>query len=400
MGRAQARRYGQRPMEPTPLHPRLHGFGTTIFTEMSALAVETGAINLGQGFPDTDGPNEVSEAAVAAIRAGRNQYPPLPGLPELREAVAAHQRHHYDIDLDPDTQVQASVGATEAITAALLALVGPGDEVIALDPTYDSYPAAIALAGAAKRVVRLRFPDLTLDPTELRAAVTPRTRLLLVNSPHNPTGKVLDADERALLAAVAVEHDLLVVTDEVYEHLTFDGRPHVPLATLPGMFERTLTVSSMGKTFSFTGWKVGWLSGPAELVAAARTAKQFLTFSGHGPFQAAAAVGLGLPDRFFSGLREDLAARRDLLCRGLEAAGFEVARPEGTYFATADIRPLGDDDGMAFCRALPERAGVVAVPSSVFHDDPASARHLVRFTFCKRPEVLTEAVDRLVTAFA
>ena len=381
-----------------PRQPRLRGFGTTIFTEMSVLAARTGAINLGQGFPDTDGPEEVAEAAVAAIRAGVNQYPPLPGLPELREAVAAHQKRFYGLTVDPDREVQVTVGATEAIAASLLALCDTGDEVVTLDPSYDSYSACIAMAGATKRVVKLRAPDLVLDVDELRAAVTDRTRLVLLNTPHNPTGKVLTEDELAAVAAVAVEHDLVVVTDEVYEHLVFDGR-HVPLATLPGMGDRTITISSAGKTFSFTGWKVGWLCGPEELVAAVRTAKQFLTFAGGGPFQRAAAVGLGLGDRYYDDLRADLLAKRDLLCDGLERAGFAVIRPQGTYFANADVRSLGFDDGVEFCRVLPERAGVVAIPSAVFHDDPGDARSLVRFAFCKRPEVLQEAVDRLQAAF-
>ncbi|MEO1060809.1 MAG: pyridoxal phosphate-dependent aminotransferase [Actinomycetota bacterium] len=377
------------------LHPRLQGFGTTIFTEMSALAARTGAINLGQGFPDSDGPIEVADAAAHALRNGANQYPPLPGLPELRHAVAEHQRRFYGIELDADRQVQVTVGATEAIAAALLALCGPGDEVVALDPTYDSYAASIAMSGATKRVVKLRAPDLALDPAELRAAVNDRTKVLLINSPHNPSGKVLDDDERQAIAEIAVEHDLVVVTDEVYEHLVFDGE-HVPLSTLPGMAERTLSISSGGKTFSFTGWKVGWATGPAELVTAVRTAKQFLTFSGGGPFQRAIAVGLGLGDDYYGELREDFRAKRDLLCDGLAAAGFDVIVPQGAYFVTVDIRPLGTDDGVEFCRALPERCGVVGIPSSVFHDDPADARSLVRFAFCKRRQVLDDAVSRLV----
>lgn len=376
------------------LHPRLQGFGTTIFTEMSALAARTGAINLGQGFPDTDGPAEVAQAAADALFDGANQYPPLPGIPELRHAVAAHRKRWYGTEVDPDSQVQITYGATEAIAATLLATCGPGDEVIVLDPTYDSYAAAIAMSGATKRVVKLRAPELAIDPAELRAAVTPRTRLLLINSPHNPSGKVLTGPERALLAEVAIEHDLLVVTDEVYEHMVFDGE-HVPLATLPGMAARTVSISSAGKTLGFTGWKVGWATGPAELVAAVRTAKQFLTFSGNGPMQRATAVGLALDDAYFAGLRDDLRTKRDLLCAGLDDAGFDVIVPEGAYFVTADIRPLGVDDGVEFCLGLPERCGVVAIPSSVFHDDPGDARHLVRFAFCKRIDVLDDAVERL-----
>jgi len=376
------------------LSARLQGFGTTIFAEMSALAVRTGSINLGQGFPDTDGPAAVADAAVAAIRAGHNQYPPGAGIPELRAAVADHQRRFWDMELDPESEVLITAGATEAITAALLALCEVGDEVVAFEPTYDSYRPAAAMAGATLRVVTLQAPDYGFDPAELTAAITPRTRLVLLNSPHNPTGKVFDEAELDLIARLCVEHDLLAVTDEVYEHMVFDGR-HQPLAMRPGMAERTLTVSSAGKTFSFTGWKIGWACGPADLVAAVRTAKQFLTYVNGAPFQPAVVVGLGLDDAYFGEFRDTLAAKRDLLCDGLEKVGFEVHRPAGTYFATTDIRPLGFDDGIAFCRSLPERCGVVAVPSAVFYERPDGGRHLVRFTFCKRDEILTEALSRL-----
>jgi N-succinyldiaminopimelate aminotransferase len=378
------------------LASRLQGFGTTIFAEMSALAARTGAINLGQGFPDTDGPTEVAEAAVAAIRGGQNQYPPGPGIAELRHAIARHQKRFWGLDVDPDTEVLVTAGATEAIAATLLALCEVGDEVLAFEPTYDSYHAGVSMAGASLRVVTLEPPDYAVDLEALARAVTPRTRLLLVNSPHNPTGKVLDDTELAAVAAVCVEHDLIAVTDEVYEHIVFDG-VHRPLASLPGMAERTLTVSSAGKTFSFTGWKVGWACGPAPLVDAVRTAKQFLTYVNGAPFQPAVAVGLDLDDAYFTGLRDGLLAQRDLLCSGLAAAGLTVFRPAGTYFVTADIRPLGEDDGLAFCRALPERCGVAAVPNAVFYQDPARGRHLVRFAFCKRPEVLAEAAARLAT---
>ena len=376
------------------LTSRLQGFGTTIFAEMSALAARTGAINLGQGFPDTDGPAEVAEAAVAAIRGGVNQYPPGPGTLELRTAIADHQRRFWGIDLDPESEVLVTAGATEAIAAALLALCEPGHEVIALEPTYDSYRASAAMAGATVVPVLLRPPDYALDVDALRAAVTPRTRLVLLNSPHNPTGAVLDRAELEAIAAVCIEHDLLVVTDEVYEHMVFDGA-HIPISTLPGMAERTLTISSAGKTLSFTGWKIGWATGPAPLVAAVRATKQFLTYVNGAPFQPAVAVGLRLPDPYFEELRLDLLAKRDVMVGALSAAGFETFVPAGTYFVTADIRGLTDEDGYDFCRSLPERCGVVAVPTSVFYGDPSQGSSVIRFTFCKRLEVLEEAATRL-----
>ena len=381
-----------------PLAHRLEGLGTTIFAEMSALAVRTGAVNLGQGFPDTDGPIEVADAAVAALRAGINQYPPGPGQPDLRLAVSEHQQRFYGITLDPDTEIVITTGATEAIAASLLGLVDPGDEVIALEPFYDSYAAGIQLAGGVRVPVTLRAPDFRLDLERLRAAVTPRTRMILLNSPHNPTGAVLTRDELTAIAAVAVEHDLIVVSDEVYEHMTY-GVAHVPVSTLPGMAERTLTIGSAGKTFSFTGWKIGWATGPAALVRAVLTAKQFLTYVSGAPFQPAVAVGLRLPDSYFTGLASSLSAKRDRLCAGLTEVGFEVFRPDGTYFATADVRPMGWDDGMAFCRELPHLAGVVAIPTQVFYDRPDApdcpGRPLVRFAFCKRDEVLDDALTRL-----
>ncbi|MFD7897089.1 pyridoxal phosphate-dependent aminotransferase [Streptomyces sp. NPDC059743] len=376
--------------------------GTTIFAEMSALAVRTGAINLGQGFPDTDGPEEIREAAVRALRDGRgNQYPPGPGVPELRTAVAAHQRRFYGLTYDPDTEVLVTAGATEAIAAALLALVEPGDEVIALEPYYDSYAACIGMAGGTRVPVTLRPHDgaYHLDLDELRAAVTGRTRLILLNTPHNPTGTVLGREELAAIAELAVERDLLVVTDEVYEHLVFEGE-HVPIASFPGMRERTLTISSAGKTFSFTGWKVGWVTGPPKLVTAVRSAKQFLTYVASGPFQYAIAEALRLPDSYFEKIRTDLRAKRDVLSAGLTAAGFEVYRPSGTYFVTTDIRPLGETDGFTFCRALPERCGVVAIPNAVFYDHHDEGAPFVRFAFCKRKGVLAEAADQLRESFA
>jgi N-succinyldiaminopimelate aminotransferase len=383
------------------LTARLQGFGTTIFATMSALAEQTGAINLGQGFPDTDGPTEVSEAAIAAIREGRNQYPPGPGEADLRSAVAEHQARFWGLEADPATEVLITAGATEALAATLLGLCEVGDEVVAFDPTYDSYRAGIAMAGAQMRGVLLR-PDegrFVFDRDELAGAFNPKTRLLLLNSPHNPTGKVFDDDELAFIAELCVRHDVVAVTDEVYEHLVFDGA-HRPLASFPGMAERTLTVSSGGKTFSFTGWKIGWAVGPAELVTAVRTAKQFLTFVNGAPFQPAIATGLRLGDEYYRDFAADLRAKRDLLCPLLAEAGFDVLVPQGTYFVTADISPLGFDDGIEFCLGLPELAGVVAVPSAVFYQHPTAGRRLVRFCFAKRDEVLTEAGGRLIDGLA
>ncbi|WP_405585083.1 pyridoxal phosphate-dependent aminotransferase [Streptomyces sp. NBC_01190] len=388
-------------MSDRPLLNRgLHGLGTTIFAEMSALAVATGAINLGQGFPDTDGPEAVREAAVRALRDGRgNQYPPGPGVPELRVAVADHQRRFYGLDFDPDTEVLVTAGATEAIAAALLALLEPGDEVIAFEPFYDSYAAGIAMAGGVRVPLTLRAPDFRPDLDALRDAITPRTRLLLLNSPHNPTGMVLTPAELTAIAELAVERDLLVVTDEVYEHLVFDGE-HVPLISLPGMRDRTVSISSAGKTFSFTGWKVGWVTGSPELVAAVRTTKQFLTYVASGPFQYAIAEALALPDTYYDAFRDDLRTKRDLLAAGLTDAGFRVFTPQGTYFITTDIADLAPDtDALTFCRTLPQRAGVVAVPNSVFYDHPTTGHTQVRFAFCKRENVLTEAASRLRKAF-
>ncbi|MBQ1000377.1 pyridoxal phosphate-dependent aminotransferase [Streptomyces sp. RK62] len=382
------------------LNRRLAEFGTTIFAEMSALALSTGSINLGQGFPDTDGPEEVREAAVRALRDGRgNQYPPGPGVPELRAAVVAHQERRYGLAYDPDTEVLVTAGATEAIAAALLALVEPGDEVIALEPYYDSYAACIAMAGGTRVPVTLRPHDgaFRLDLDELRAAVTDRTRLLLLNTPHNPTGTVLTRAELAAIAELAVERDLLVVTDEVYEHLVFDAAEHLPLASFPGMRERTVTISSAGKTYSFTGWKVGWVTASPALVTAVRSAKQYLTYVSAGPFQYAVAEALSLPDSYFAEFRADMLAKRNILAGGLEEAGFTVYRPAGTYFVTADIRPLGETDGIAFCRTLPERAGVVAIPTAVFYDHRDQGAPFVRFAFCKQAHVLEEAATRLKT---
>jgi N-succinyldiaminopimelate aminotransferase len=385
---------------PRPLlNRRLEGLGTTIFAEMSARAVATGSINLGQGFPDRDGPPEIARAAADAILAGRgNQYPPGPGIPELRQAIAAHEHRFYQAAYDPDTEVLVTAGATEAVAATLLALVEPGDEVIAFEPYYDSYAANIAMAGGVRVPVTLRPPGFRPDLDELHDAITPRTRLILLNSPHNPTGSVFTRDELAAIAALAVDHDLLVVTDEVYEHLIFQGQ-HVPITTFPGLRERTVRISSAGKTFSFTGWKIGWVMATPELVTAVKTVKQFLTFVSGGPFQYAIAQALALPDAYYDTLRRNLKTQRDLLIGGLAGLGFEVYPPQGTYFVLTDIASLGERDGLEFCRTLPERAGVVAIPSALFYDHAEAARTQVRFAFCKRPEVLTQALDRLKTLY-
>jgi len=374
-----------------PSPGRLDEFGTTIFAEMSALATRTASVNLGQGFPDTDGPPELLEAAARAIRDGRgNQYPPGPGIAPLRQAVAAHQRRQYGLDYDPDGEVLVTVGATEAIAAAIMGLTEPGDEVVTFEPYYDSYAACIVLAGARRRVVTLQPAGgrWSFDPAELRAAVSPRTRLILLNSPHNPTGTVFTRDELAVIAELAIEHDLIVVTDEVYEHLVFDGE-HVPLASLPEMAGRTVTISSAGKTFSVTGWKVGWVCAPAELLMRVRAVKQFLTYVGSGPFQYAVAEGLQAGADFYTGIAAGLRAQRDILVDGLAGLGYTVLRPQATYFATVDLGAGAE----LWCRALPEGAGVVAIPSRVFYDSDID--RYARFAFCKRPEVLAEAIARL-----
>ncbi|NUT40061.1 MAG: pyridoxal phosphate-dependent aminotransferase [Thermoactinospora sp.] len=375
----------------------MRGFGTTIFAEMSALAVQTGAINLGQGFPDTDGPASMLARAAEAIASGANQYPPGPGVPELRQAVSDHRRDHYGLAYDPDGEILVTVGATEAIAASVLALCEAGDEVIAFEPYYDSYAASIALAGARLVAVTLRPVEgrFTFDPAELRAAISPRTRAILVNSPHNPTGTVFTRDELTEIAGLCQEHGLTAITDEVYEHLTFDGAEHIPLATLPGMRERTVMISSAGKTFSVTGWKTGWICAPAPLVRAVQTVKQFLTFTSSAPWQLAVAHGLRHELDWVAGLRAELEGKRDRLMEGLRAAGFEVLKPLGTYFVQTDIRPLGHTDGLELTRNLPALAGVVAIPTQVFYDHPERGGHFVRFAFCKKDEVIDEAVARL-----
>jgi N-succinyldiaminopimelate aminotransferase len=372
------------------MHPRavrLEGLGTTIFTEMTALAQRTGAINLGQGFPDVDGPTEAIDAAIAALRGGENQYAPLGGVQPLREAVLAHQHARYG--LEPE-DVLVTFGATEAIAAALLGLVNPGDEVVVLEPYYDSYAACIAFAGARRRPVTLHPPEFALDTDALRAAAGPSASVMLLNTPHNPTGRVLDRGELEAIAQVCIDHDLVCVSDEVYEHLVYDGE-HIPIATLPGMAERTLTISSVGKSFSFTGWKIGWCSGPAELVAAVRGVKQYLTFAGGTPLQHAAAAALRLPSSHLDRLRDDLRAKRDLLCAGLTEAGLHPLIPAGTYFVNADV----GSEAVAFTRTLADRCGIVAIPTCVFYDDADAAPTLVRFAFCKREDVIAEAARRL-----
>ena len=373
---------------------RLQGIPPTIFSEMSALAVRTGSVNLGQGFPDVDGPPAVIARAVEALQGGQNQYAPGIGVPALREAIGRHQARHYGLDLDPDRQICVTTGCTEGVAAALLGLVDEGDEVVVLEPYYDSYVAMIQMAGGVRRPVTLRSPDFRLDADELRAAVGPRTRFVLLNSPHNPTGTVLARDELQAIADLAIEHDLVVITDEVYEHLVFDSHEHVPLATLPGMFERTLTLSSAGKSYSFTGWKVGWATGPAELVAAVLAAKQWLTFTSGAPLQPAIAHALDDEPDYPQELAADLQKRRDLLCSGLTDVGLDVRVPEGTHFALTDVSDLGWEDGLSFCLALPERAGVVAIPTQGFHDTDAG-RHLVRWAFCKDASVIEDGLRRL-----
>jgi N-succinyldiaminopimelate aminotransferase len=379
---------------------RLHAVPPTIFTTMSSLAVRTGALNLGQGFPDQDGPTRVIEAAVEALRGGRNQYAPGPGVPELREAIVRHQQRLYGIELDPDTQVVVTAGATEAIAAAVLALVNPGDEVVVTEPYYDSYLATIEMAGGVRRPVGLRRTGdgFRLDVDALRATVTDNTVVLLVNTPHNPTGAVLDETERAAIAEVAVRHDVVVVVDEVYEHLVYDGARHVPLISLPGMADRTISISSAGKTFSITGWKVGWATGPAELVRTVLSAKQWLTFTNAAPLQPAVAHALDHEADYVARLAVDLQSKRDLLCGGLADLGLDPVVPEGTYFTLSDVGRLGWADGMEFCLALPERAGVVAIPAMAFYDDVEAGRHLVRWAFCKETTVLEQALERLAAA--
>lgn len=378
-----------------PLVTRMTGFSTTIFAEMTQRALQFDAVNLGQGFPDTDGPQELLDIARESIASGLNQYSPATGMPVLRAAVANHQRRFYGLEVDPDTEVLVTVGATEAIAASVLALVEPGEEVVTFEPFYDSYAAAIALAGGVRRTVPLHFPDLAVDEAALRAAFGPKTRAVLLNTPHNPTGKVFTREELELVAELAREHNVIVISDEVYEHLSFDGLEHIPIATLPGMADRTLTIGSGGKTFSVTGWKVGWVHGTPELVGAVRAVKQFLTFVGSGPFQPAIAHGLGMPGSFFDSLAADLQGKRDILVEALTGAGLPVMPSHGTYFVIADAAPLGVTDAVEFCRRMPEEIGVVGVPVSAFCDHVEPVASLVRFAFCKQEDVLREGARRL-----
>lgn len=368
----------------------------SIFAEMSALAVRTGAVNLGQGFPDEDGPAIVLEAARQAISDGVNQYPPGRGQPVLLEAIARHQHRFYGLNLNPDTEILVTAGATEALAATILALIEPGDEVVTFEPFYDAYGGLIGLGGGVHRTVLLRAPDFQPDLNELRAAITDRTRLIIVNHPHNPTGAIFPRETLELIVELAHRHDAIIVTDEVYEHLTF-GAVHIPIATLPGAAERTVTISSAGKTFSLTGWKVGWLSAPASIVTAILAVKQFLTYVNGAPFQPAIAVGLDLPDSYFSGIASVMSQKRDVLAAGLRAAGFAISVPQGSYFIVADATPLGFSDGADLCRKLPELAGVVAVPISAFCSPAHRADYapLVRFAYCKKVELLEQASSQL-----
>ncbi|MEM6292081.1 MAG: aminotransferase class I/II-fold pyridoxal phosphate-dependent enzyme [Myxococcota bacterium] len=376
------------------LTTRLQGFGTTIFAEMTALANKHGAVNLGQGFPDFEGPAEVKEAAIEAMRAGHNQYCRSFGISTLCAAIAEHQKRFYDLDYDPDNEVTVFAGATEAIASSLLALCEAGDEVVLFEPFYDSYRAAVAMSGASPRVIPLRSPDFSYDPELLELSIGPKTRVLVLNSPHNPTGKVFGKAELEHIAALCIKHDVVVLSDEVYEHLVFEGE-HIPISSLPGMKERTVCISSAGKTFSYTGWKIGWACASAPLSVAIRTAHQFVTFCNGTPFQHGIAHALRLGDDFFNTFRDEYRARRDKLCAGLRDVGFDVLTPAGTYFACADISSMGLGDDATVCRLLPEKVGVAAIPNSAFYLDPRRGQHLVRFAFCKTDPVLDEGVARL-----
>lgn len=379
---------------------RVRDMGTSIFTEMTELARRTGAVNLGQGVPELASPDALLKDVAEAVLSGNNQYPPAVGFPALREAVAEHQLRRYGLDYNPAGEVLITTGATEALASALLALCDPGDEVLAFDPCYDAYAADARLASARLVAVPLVSDGdgFALDADALRAAVTARTRVLVLNTPHNPTGKVFTAEELGAIAEIAQEHSLTVVTDEVYEHLVYNGVAHLPIASLPGMRERTLTISSAGKTFSVTGWKIGWVSGPAPLVAAVAAAKQFLTYASGTPYQEALARALGSVEEWAADLRETLRHNRNLLSDGLTRAGLRPYRADAGYFLQADVRPWGYADGVTFCRELPERAGVVAIPTSAFYESADAPVWLVRFSFCKQEESIRTAVEQLITA--
>lgn len=376
------------------LTAKLQGFGTSIFAEMTALAMRHDAVNLGQGFPDFDGPAFLKAAAIAAIEQGKNQYSRSFGVPDLNVAISEHRRRFYGLEFDPDAEITVMHGATECIAATLLALLDVGDEVVLFEPFYDSYPPMIALAGATAKIVTLRAPSFAYDAAQLEAAIGPRTKAIVLNSPHNPSGKVFSRAELEHIAKLCVQHDLIAITDEVYEHLVFDGE-HVPLVSLPGMRERTVMISSTGKTFSFTGWKVGYTCASAALTKAVRSTHQFLTFCSGAPYQLAMAQGLRAGDDYFTGFVADYRSRRDRLCEGLASVGFEVLVPAGTYFVCTDIRPLGFDDDMALCRLLPEKVGVAAIPNSAFYANKHEGKHLVRWAFCKTDAVLDAGVARL-----
>ena len=381
---------------------RLAPFGTTVFAEVSRLALLHDAVNLGQGFPDFDGPDAIKRAAADALFSHPNQYPPTNGIPALAAAIALHWETHTGSTIDPRAQVTVTSGCTEAIAASLLGLLNPGDEIVLFEPYYDSYRACVALAGATPRFVTLRWPDFSFDPRELAAAFTQRTRAILVNTPHNPTGKRFSREELGLVAELCQRHGVTAITDEVYEHLVYDtapGREHVRLATLPGMAERTITLSSLGKTFSLTGWKIGWAIACPDLSRAVRAAHQFLTFTVAVPLQHAAATALESPPSYYERLREDFRGRRDLLCDALESIGFTIARPDAGYFVMADHTPFAPSnttpDDVAFCTRLIESAGVAAIPPTAFYEHTSEGRHLVRFAFCKKRETLESAITRL-----
>jgi N-succinyldiaminopimelate aminotransferase len=386
-------------VEDDPLVARMRPHAKSIFGEMSQLASRTQSINLGQGFPDTDGPIEVTHAAIRAIESGEgNQYPPAHGFPALRQAITSHQKRFYSINLNPDTDVVVTTGASEAIASSLLALVEPGHEVAFFDPAFDVYRAGIDLAGATPVGVPFMVNadgQLRPDIDRLAGAITPRTRVLLMNSPHNPTGVVFTPEEMQGIANIAIEHNLVVISDEAYEHLWFPGHRHIPFATLDGMAERTITIGSGGKSFSFTGWKVGWATGPSNLIAAVRAVRQHLSYVSGGPFQVAMVTALGLPDEYFTEFRNGLHAQRDQLSTGLAHLGLRVLPTEGTYFLSTDISSLGYTDGMEFCRMLPPTFGVAAIPFQVFTEGGTGFTTYVRWAFCKKPEVLGEALSRL-----